>query len=303
MPTETMKTKKYALLYGRKEYGKTEKVPAFADTVSKAIFLTENGKKYIAYLLFPYAGYHIIENIDKIRFYKNIIGKTKIEEKAYCCDIAVIYKKVLYQIEFNDSTKKDDRMRNLSYVNINMMHFDMEYQSRKIKADEKEKIKREVERAVLINFNNFGVRGKEEKIEDVYYIQNDEKNLYTKKVQIVDIYLPNVWLKYYNGDKELTEYEKFLFVAYTDKRKDALKVAKGSEIMEDLYHDNVEVMLGDIYENTRTIEYRANSAGYDRGYERGEENANQKTAEILKSLHVSPEIIEKATGISFSKKR
>ena len=85
--------------------------------------------------------------------------------------------------------------------------------------------------------------------------------------------------------------------------------------MEDLYHDNVDIMLDDIYENTRTIEYRANSAGYDRGYEYGEtvgykrgesigyENANQKTAEILRSLHVSPEIIEKATGISFSKKR
>ena len=30
MPTETMKTKKYALLYGRKEYEETEKVPAFS---------------------------------------------------------------------------------------------------------------------------------------------------------------------------------------------------------------------------------------------------------------------------------
>ena len=122
----------------------------------------------------------------------------------------------IYNIEMNNNSSKAMLERNIDYGN-------MIYRTKRTVGS-----KYEYQYTIQFNINNFTFKGNDETIEE-YYIQN-EKYVLTDKIKYVFIYLPNIRKKYYNKEK-LSNLERLLMVFNESNKKEAMKLARGSEIM------------------------------------------------------------------------
>lgn len=216
---------------------------------------------------------------------KNELDKDLLFDKAYRSDglVEVDMNRILF--EMNRTAMEE---RNLSYL-------DRLFYSR---------ILYEGERLLpagcfLINFNYYTYKGHDETIE-IYTPRNKNGELLTYCKQIMNIYVPNILKKYYNGDS-LNEIERWVLVMALTDVKEAKKIAESDEVLMELIEDSIKVKDNSkfIKDYDYEIEERDNyiEMGFERGIEQGEMNLIKK----MMNNDVKLEDISKMTKIPLNK--
>ena len=177
-----------------------------------------NNEEEISLFLAYYTNkdYEYIYN--NLLFLKNKLDKTKNVEAKRTVDMLVNLDGKVYNIEMNNNASKTMLERNLDYNN-------RIYHSKRVTGS-----KYEYQYTIQFNINNFTFKGNDSTIEE-YYIQN-QKYILTDKIKFVFIYLPNIRKKYYNKEK-LSNLERLLMVFNESNKKEAMKIAGGSEVMKE----------------------------------------------------------------------
>ena len=144
-------------------------------------------------------------------------GKQRIDQ-MYCSG------KIISVVEMNKNAFKTSLARNLGYM------FSL-YNGGMSKGDDYF-----FETCLQININNFTFQGKNEVL-DEYMIVNlkDNEEVYTNKIHIYNIYLPNIRKKDYN---KLEEYEKLLLVFNENDNNILNELSKGDKIMKEYIDDS-----------------------------------------------------------------
>ena len=181
-------------------------------------------------------------------------------------------------IEVNNNSSLETMERNIEYL--------MRLYSRKVKKGEEY----EYTPSISFNLNNFAIKGND-KIIDIYAIQNKEGVLLTDKIIIVQIFIPNLRKKWYTqGIGKLTEAERYILTLVERKVEDAKELGIGDEIMNDYVKESIEV--------SDDLNF---GEAYDKEWALKDEGKRERNIKIAKSmLHdgVMIENISKYTGLT-----
>ena len=212
------------LAYPLEKVHKGYRIPLVSDVMFRTMFFNENRKKYGCYLI------ALLLKLDFDEVYKNtvLVKPTLDEEMAeksrktvdYLCRIDG----VLINIEMNKNKTKSNLERNLDYM--------FRLHGGGMKSGNEE----HYETILQVNINNFTFEGKEEVL-DEYMIINlkNGKEIYTNKVHIFNIYLPNIRKKDYNN---LEDYEKLLLIFNEEDDEVLNMLSEGDEIMKEYIKDS-----------------------------------------------------------------
>ncbi len=275
------------------------RIPLVSDVMFRTMFFNENRKKYGCYLI------ALLFKLDFDEVYKNtILVKPTIDEEMaeksrktvdYLCRIDG----VLINIEMNKNKTKSNLERNLDYM------FRLHGGGMKSGGEE------HYETCWQININNFTFKGKKEVI-DEYMIINlkDGKEIYTNKVHIFNIYLPNIRKKDYNN---LEDYEKLLLVFNENDDEVLNMLSKDDEIMKEYIKDSKgasekEEIIGlydkelndDMLKRMEINENReeAFNEGIRKGVQEGISSNQRETAKKMLQRNLSFDLVSECTGLS-----
>ena len=125
---------------------------------------------------------------------------------------------------------------------------------------------------------------------------DNEQNILTNKIVIIDIYLPNIKKKMYNkGIKALSEMERFLLIGLEENKQKALEYVGDDIIMKDLEERISDWTLSDdlreSYDKEWALKDEAKREGVIQGIEQGK-------SEIIKKLLTSGMTVEEISKIT-----
>ncbi len=125
---------------------------------------------------------------------------------------------------------------------------------------------------------------------------DNEQNILTNKIIIIDIYLPNIKKKMYNkGIKALSEMERFLLIGLEENKQKALEYVGDDIIMKDLEERISDWTLSDdlreSYDKEWALKDEAKREGVIQGIEQGK-------SEIIKKLLTSGMTVEEISKIT-----
>ncbi len=163
-----------------------EKIPITIDVMFKTIIFNKERKEYAIKLLS-----YFFDKIDNFEFVKNELDKNMVEDKDKRGDFVARVDGINVAIEMN---YKNELVKSIEYLN-NIFSKDIHVGSSYIH-----------DKVILINLNNY-TRIDNNRIIDVYSFIS-QSGEYLTPVKIIDIYLPNIKLKY-ERKEELTELERF----------------------------------------------------------------------------------------------
>ena len=154
---------------------------------------------------------------------------------------------------------------------------------------------------IQINLNNFSFQN-HDKIIDIYGLSNNEGLLLTKKIIIVQIYIPNLRKKWYTcGKKSLSELERYILALAEKDIETAKELGIGDEIMEDYVDESVKVCkeesFGESYDKEWALKDEWQRIGLQQGFEQGEKNKQIEIAKNLLKTSLTIEEISKATNL------
>ena len=217
---EISKVNSYPLL----DYYKGYKIPIVSDSMFKTMINNESRKEYICYLIssiFDEDYDYIFKNTE---FIKNNIDKHKDEESNKTVDLLCNIKGIILNVEVNNNASKASLERNLYYM------FSL------YGANMKKKSKYNFNKTVQLNLNNFSFKGKNDVLEECFITNinhipkdKDDFDIYSSKIRIINIYLPNIKKREYN---KLELYEKLLLIFNENDNELLNDLSKGDEIME-----------------------------------------------------------------------
>lgn len=173
---------------------------------------------------------------------------------------------------------------------------------RKKKNQEEEIIYTQV---IQLNLNNFSFIGND-KIVDIYCVQNDEKLKLTDKLIFIQIYIPNLIRKWYTvGTQNLEEFERYLLALVLPSIDESFRIGEGVPIMEEYVEEAIEVSDDDNLLEAYDKEWGMKEYGKELGIEEGreigiEEGKKAAKLEIAKALlnsNMSIEEVSKYTKI------
>ena len=277
---------------------KGQKISILSDTMLKAMFQNENRLKYSAKFLsyFIDLDYEVI--LKNIYLAKNELDKEKESSKGERCDYVAVIDNTSLNIEVNNNSSLEVLERNIEYA--------YRLYSKKIKRGEREY---DYTQVIQFNLNNFSFKGND-KIIDVYGIQNDDGLRLNNKIIFVQIYVPNLMKKCYTKSIEsLDEREKYLY-ALVEQNISKLEKLGADNIMKEYIKEAEEVCFdtgfGESYDKERALREQEYNYGLDDGIKEGikqgvEKGSLDKSIEIAKSLlqnNVDISIILKSTGLS-----
>ena len=241
-----------------------EKISILSDSMMKTMFLNENRLKYSALFISYYLDISFEELLKNISLSKNVFNKNKDLEKNLIGDYIANIDGSKINIEVNNNGDIDILERN------------MEYAHRLYSSLRKRKRSKDLEyvQVIQFNINNFYFKDNN-KIVDIYYIQNDEDIKLTNKLIFVQIYIPNLIKKWYtNGIQSLEESEKYLLGLVLPSVEDSLKVGEGLNIMKEYVEEAVEASeeddLLESYDKELAMYDLGNHKGFLAGKHRGE---------------------------------
>ena len=225
---EISKTNSYKLL----DYYKGYKIPIVSDSMFKTMINNESRMEYICYLISALFDEDYNEVLNNTTFIKTELDKVKKEESKKTVDLLCKIKGKIINVEVNNNTSKSLLERNLAYM-FSLYHGDM-----------KEGSKYRFNSIIQININNFRFSGKKDVLEECYItnIRKLPKNIndfdiYSNKIRIINIYLPNINKKEYN---KLKLYEKLLLVFNENDEGLLNDLSEGDEIMEKYVKESKE---------------------------------------------------------------
>ena len=225
---EISKTNSYKLL----DYYKGYKIPIVSDSMFKTMINNESRMEYICYLIASIFNEDYNEVLKNTKFIKNNIDKYKNEESNKTVDLLCKIKGKILNVEVNNNTSKSSLERNLGYM------FSL------YSANMKRGHKYNFNEVIQININNFRFKGRKDVLEECYitninHIPKDinDFQIYSNKIRIINIYLPNIRKKDYN---KLKLYEKLLLIFNENDNQLLKNLSKGDEIMEKYVKESKE---------------------------------------------------------------
>ena len=287
------------MAYKLKTRHKGYRIPLVSDVMLRTMFFNESRKKYGCYLI------ALLLNQDYNEIFENttLIKPTVDEEKAdksrktvgYLCRIDG----VLVNVEMNKNKTRTNLERNLDYM------FRLHGGGMKIGDEDN------YETCLQINVNNFTFEGKTEVL-DEYMIVNlsNIDEIYTNKVHIYNIYLPNIRKKDYNS---LEDYEKLLLVFNEEDDEVLDMLSEGDDIMKEYIEDSKNASEQDevigMYdkelndEMLKRAEIRENreeayNEGLESGRKEGSLESKRETALKMIQNNLSFDLIAECTGLS-----
>ena len=214
------------------EYYDGYKIPIVSDSMFKTMINNESRMEYICYLISALFDEDYNEVLNNTTFIKTELDKVKKEESKKTVDLLCKIKGKIINVEVNNNTSKSLLERNLAYM-FSLYHGDM-----------KEGSKYRFNSIIQININNFRFSGKKDVLEECYItnIRKLPKNIndfdiYSNKIRIINIYLPNINKKEYN---KLKLYEKLLLVFNENDEGLLNDLSEGDEIMEKYVKESKE---------------------------------------------------------------
>ena len=129
---------------------------------------------------------------------------------------------------------------------------------------------------------------------------DNEQNILTNKIIIIDIYLPNIKKKMYNkGIKALSEMERFLLIGLEENKQKALEYVGDDIVMKDLEERISDWTLSDdlreSYDKEWALKDQAKREGVIEGIEQGRK---EEKIEIIKKLLASDMSVEEISKIT-----
>ena len=285
-------SREYAVQIKKLEKG--EKASIVSDTMFRTMFQNKNRLKYSVKLLSYILDISYEELIKKIRLYKNNPDKEYESDKNERCDYVAEIDESYVNIEVNNNSSKETMERNIEYIN------------RMYSKEIEEGSEYKYNQVIQINLNNFSFEGND-KIIDMYSIQNEEGIMLTRNITFIQIYIPNIRKKWYTEGKEsLSEMERYI-LALTEPNIDTAKdIGIGDNIMEEYVDESIKVCknktFGQSYDKEWALKDEWKRVGLEQGIEQGiEQGLEQGKLEIAKNLlntSLSLEEISKATGLT-----
>ena len=290
---EISKTNSYKLL----DYYKGYKIPIVSDSMFKTMINNESRMEYICYLIASIFNEDYNEVLKNTKFIKNNLDKYKNEESNKTVDLLCKIKGKILNVEVNNNTSKSSLERNLGYM--------FSLYSANMKTGEKYNFNK----VIQININNFRFKGRKDVLEECYitninHIPKDinDFQIYSNKIRIINIYLPNIRKKDYN---KLKLYEKLLLIFNENDNQLLKDLSKGDEIMEKYVKESKEASEQDevigMYDkelHDERLRLAENDEYRKKGFKEGHDEGIKETA--LKMLQKGYDIsdISECTGLS-----
>ena len=257
-----------------------EFIPITSDCMFKAIFGRKENIKFPCKLLSYLIDMSYEELLANLKFTKNETGKEKKEDSNYRQDLVVTLDDVSINIEMNNNSNEEIRERNISYM---------------MRLREDRKNKKNYNQIIQVNLNNYCYKD-DSSIRRDYLLMDNEQNILTNKIVIIDIYLPNIKKKMYNkGIKALSEMERFLLIGLEENKQKALEYVGDDIIMKDLEERISDWTLSDdlreSYDKEWALKDEAKREGVIQGIEQGK-------SEIIKKLLTSGMTVEEISKIT-----
>lgn len=166
-----------------------------------------------------------------------------------------------------------------------------------------------IEQIILINLNNYRYTDDYETRRDYAFLDN-EGNVYTRNLIIVDIYLPNIVKKCYTSGKEaLTEMERFLLIGVTQDIRSALEYVGDDIVMKEFVEENhtrsYDSDLREAYNKEEALKEQYYADGQKEGLEQGKkEGLEQGKKEGLKQekKDIARKMLEEGIDVSLISK-
>ena len=274
-----------------------EKPSIISDTMFKTMFYNEKRIKYSAKFISYYLDISYEELLKNIKLTKNSLDKEKEKDKEYRSDYVAIIDDTKINIEVNNNSSEKVLERNLDYA------FKL-YGSKVKRSKEKESYK--YIQVIQFNINNFSFKGND-KIVEVYTLNNREGIKLTNNIVIIEIYIPNLRKKWYtSGIESLSEEERYILALVEPDITSSLKLGKDIDIMEE-YIDEVEEVVddeyfGESYDKELALKEESYNDGIKEGIKQGEKKGTLSTKmEIAKSMlnkAMDISLISELTGLS-----
>ena len=261
-----------------------EFIPITSDCMFKAIFGRKENIKFPCKLLSYLIDMSYEELLANLKFTKNETGKEKKEDSNYRQDLVVTLDDVSINIEMNNNSSEEIRERNISYM---------------MRLREDRKNKKNYNQIIQVNLNNYCYKD-DSSIRRDYLLMDNEQNILTNKIVIIDIYLPNIKKKMYNkGIKALSEMERFLLIGLEENKQKALEYVGDDIIMKDLEERISDWTLSDdlreSYDKEWALKDQAKREGVIEGIEQGRK---EEKIEIIKKLLASDMSVEEISKIT-----
>ena len=290
---EISKTNSYKLL----DYYKGYKIPIVSDSMFKTMINNESRMEYICYLIASIFNEDYNEVLKNTKFIKNNIDKYKNEESNKTVDLLCKIKGKILNVEVNNNTSKSSLERNLGYM--------FSLYSANMKTGEKYNFNK----VIQININNFRFRGRKDVLEECYitninHIPKDinDFQIYSNKIRIINIYLPNIRKKDYN---KLKLYEKLLLIFNENDNQLLKDLSKGDEIMEKYVKESKEASEQDevigMYDkelHDERLRLAENDEYREKGIEEGIQQNQKETALKMLQDNLDLDTISKYTELS-----
>ena len=268
-------SREYAVQIKKLEKG--EKASIVSDTMFRTMFQNKNRLKYSVKLLSYILDISYEELIKKIRLYKNNPDKEYESDKNERCDYVAEIDESYVNIEVNNNSSKETMERNIEYIN------------RMYSKEIEEGSEYKYNQVIQINLNNFSFDGND-KIIDMYGIQNEEGIMLTRNITFIQIYIPNIRKKWYTEGKEsLSEMERYILILAEPNIDTVKDIGIGDDIMEEYLDESIKVCknktFGESYD--KELAFKQQTKFY----------TQLDVAEKLANLGLDLNTISKATGL------
>ena len=276
-----------------KEKEEGEKISILSDSMMKTMFQNENRLKYSAKLLSYYLDISFEELLENIHLSKNELDKEKESDKNRRGDYVAFINGSSVNIEVNNNGTLETLERNIEYAH--------RLYAKKVKRRKGKKEEVLYTQVIQLNLNNFSFVGND-KIVDIYCVQNDEKLKLTDKLIFIQIYIPNLMRKWYTvGIQGLEESERYLLGLVLPDIGESLEVGGDIKIMEEYIEEAVEVSKDDELLEAYDKEWAMEDLGRQLGREEGKEEGILSVARSLIESGMDIEEIVKHTNLSTEK--
>ncbi len=267
-----------------------DKISILIDPMFKTMFQNEKRKKYPSKFISLLFGIDFDYLMDNLKLSKNEIGKKLESDKSERCDFVASINGIMMNIEVNNNSSIETMERNIEYA--------FRIYSEKIKIG----AKYEYAPTIQINLNNFAFKGND-KIIDQYYIMNGDGEVLTKKLQIIQIYIPNIIKRWYTrGEQSLTGFERFILVMIEQDIEKARKLGGNDEFMNEYINEAIDVSrfahLGEAYDKEWALKDEAFRDGISEGIEQQRNKEKIDMAKKMLSKGIDIKDISEITGLS-----
>ena len=155
------------------------------------------------------------------------------------------------------------------------------------------------ESCLQININNFTFEGKTEVLDEYMIVNlNNSEEIYTNKVHIFNIYLPNIRKKDYNS---LEDYEKLLLIFNEEDDEILDMLSEGDDIMKEYIMDSKNASEQDevigMYDKELNDEMLKRAEIRENREEAALESKRETALNFIKE-NIDLTIISKCTGLS-----